>query len=251
MAATLVDVAREAVRWAEIQSGEHVLDLATGTGNGALLAAAEGGEVIGVDGEPVLLAEAERRAARAGLRVELRQCDVSETGVPDGWADVALSVFGVMYGGDHPAALREISRSLCRPGRAVLAAWQPGSLLPAFGAATAPFVPRPPEWATPPSAWGNPLWLDQQVRGTGLSIEAHRSGHVTWSFRDVDAAVTFFIDTAGHVIAERESLERSGEWAALEGAVRDLVRARSIESHGALELEGAYLLTRLVASSSR
>lgn len=248
MAATLVDAAREAVQWAEVRPGEHVLDLGTGTGNAALLAAAEGGEVVAVDFEPALVAEAERRAARAGLRLDWRVADVAATGLPDGWADVVLSLFGVMYGGDHEAALREICRCVDRPGRVVLAAWQPSSFLAAFGAAVAPFVSRPPEWSTPPSSWGNPAWLDEQAARAELTVEEHRTRDVKWSFRDAESAAAFFISTAGHVVDERANLERAGRWNELEEAVVELVTQRGVVAHGALEIDGAYLLTRLVAS---
>lgn len=248
MAATLVDAAREAVQWAQVQPGEHVLDLGTGTGNAALLAAAEGGEVIAIDIEPVLVAEAERRAARAGLRVDWRMADVAATGIPDGWADVVLSLFGVMYGGDHAAALREICRCVDRPGRVVLAAWQPTSFLAAFGAAVAPFVSRPPEWSTPPSTWGNAAWLNEQAALCELTVEEHRTREVKWSFRDVESAAAFFISTAGHVVDERANLESAGRWSDLEEAVEELVTTRGVVTEGALEIEGAYLLTRLVAS---
>lgn len=117
MARHLEPAARTVVEVAAIRPDDRVLDVATGTGNAALLAAERGGQVVGVDSEPALLEVAERRAAHAGHQVRWLTGDLGELPVPDGSADVVLSVFGVMYGSSSVqcfSTCASLSRSAAR-----------------------------------------------------------------------------------------------------------------------------------------
>ncbi len=96
MARHLETAAGAAVEVAVVGPGDRVLDVATGTGNAALLAAQRGAQVVGVDSEPALLEVAEQRAAEAGPQIQWLTGDVTALPVPDGSADVVMSVFGVL-----------------------------------------------------------------------------------------------------------------------------------------------------------
>src|SRR5688500_10773109 len=61
-----------------VREGERVLDVACGTGNAALRAAARGGDVTGLDIVPDLLAQARELAARDGLSVAWIEGDAEE-----------------------------------------------------------------------------------------------------------------------------------------------------------------------------
>ncbi len=105
MAWRLRPAAARVVEVADVVAGDVVLDVACGTGNAALAAAARGAApVVGVDLEPALLDLARESAPdvpvdwRVGTRLRCR----STTGV----FDVVVSTFGVMYAMDQPAAAR-------------------------------------------------------------------------------------------------------------------------------------------------
>lgn len=66
-ASELEPAAEHVVSLAELQPGERVLDLATGTGNAALLAARAGAVVTGVDAAPRLIDVARDRAEGEAL----------------------------------------------------------------------------------------------------------------------------------------------------------------------------------------
>lgn len=114
-AAELEPVARAVVEQAALIAGEDVLDLACGTGNAALLAAARGARVVGVDAAPRLLQVARTRAHAKGVDLDVREGDLLAVPVDESSADVVLSVFGIIFAADPSQALREIARVL-RPG---------------------------------------------------------------------------------------------------------------------------------------
>ncbi len=120
MARHLKPAARAVVDCADIRPADRVLDVATGTGNAAMLAAAQGASTVGVDFEPALLAIADSRAAAAGLRVRWLVGEMSSLPVPGESADVVTSVFGVMYAPDPPAAASELARVASHGARVVL-----------------------------------------------------------------------------------------------------------------------------------
>lgn len=77
---------------------------------------------------------AEHRSAGLELRVRWETADATAVPVPDSWAHVVLSVFGVMYAGDQKAAARELARCAAPGARIVLASWGPAALCPPWAA---------------------------------------------------------------------------------------------------------------------
>jgi len=100
----LEPAARHVVRAANLAPGEHVLDVACGTGNAALLAARAGAVVTGLDGAERLIEVARSRAAAEGLEASFVVGDAQELKFDDGSFDVALSVFGVIFAFDAEKA---------------------------------------------------------------------------------------------------------------------------------------------------
>jgi SAM-dependent methyltransferase len=170
MARRLMPVAEVVVAAAVIRPGDRVVDVATGTGNAALLAAKCGARTTGVDLEPALLTLARVRAADAGLQVEWRVGDAIRLPLPDNSAEVILSVFGVIYADDHDAAARELCRVCAASGRMVLAAWTPGSFLPVMGRVLGGYLPPPPTGGNPPSQWGDRELVGQLLETAGLRV---------------------------------------------------------------------------------
>lgn len=242
MAQRLLPVAVAAVDCAEVRADDRVVDVAAGTGNAALLAAERGAEVVGVDFEPSLLTVANERSIDLGLHVRWETADVATVPVPDGWATVVLSVFGVMYSSDHAAAVRELTRCVARDGRIVLASWAPGSFMPAMGQALSEFLPPPAHSTGPPSRWGDPNALEELFGPAGLRVASSSTQHLTMTFADVTDAADFLVRTAGHVIAERERLTTEGRWRDLVAAMEELVHDRSRHHADGVDIDFVYLL---------
>ncbi len=106
---------------AGLEPGQVVLDLGSGAGFDALLAARKvgpTGRVIGVDMTDAMLAKARENAERAGLAfVEFRKGEIEALPVEDSSIDVALSNCVLNLVGDKDQAFVEIHRVLKPGGR--------------------------------------------------------------------------------------------------------------------------------------
>jgi len=246
MAERLQPVAVRAVDAAGMRSGDRVLDVATGTGNAALRAAELGAEVIGVDFERTLLDVAKTRARESGVGAWWELAEATALPVPDRWANVIISVFGVMYSPAHDQAAHELSRCVTTEGRIVLAAWTPGSFMPAMGQALASFLPPPPpRMDGPPSRWGDPSVLDDLFTPNGLHVCSHSTGSLTLTFENATVATDFLVITSGHVMAEREGLAEQGRWEDMRAAMHRLVDSRSEHDNDQLRIELEFLLATI------
>jgi SAM-dependent methyltransferase len=94
---------------------ERWLDVATGTGAGAIRAARAGADVTGLDVSPRMLDVARRSAAANGLQLRFDLGDAERLPYRDGDFDVVSSAQGVIFVSDPTAAARELAR-VCRPG---------------------------------------------------------------------------------------------------------------------------------------
>lgn len=243
MARLLVPVARAAVDAGEVGPGNRVLDVATGTGNAALLAAEQGGQVVGIDFEPVLLRLAQQRARDAGREIRWLQGELEDLPVRDESADVVLSVFGVMYAADHAAAARELARVAAPHARIALASWVPGSVMPAMGQVLSGYLPPSPPGSGPPSRWGDAEALPKLFNDSGLRLATTSRHELILTFPDAVAGAAFLIRTDGRVVSEQQRLTEVGCWDDLRRDLATFVqqRAERIDDHH-LKLTLNYLL---------
>jgi SAM-dependent methyltransferase len=107
--------------------GESVLDVATGTGVAALLAAERvgaGGRVCATDlSQKMVDAASERIAALAMKQITAERMDAEELAFPDATFDTAMCVLGLMYPANPQRAIDELFRVLKPGGRAAVCVW--------------------------------------------------------------------------------------------------------------------------------
>jgi arsenite methyltransferase len=104
---------------ASLKEGEVVLDLGSGAGLDAFVAArkvGESGRVIGVDMTPAMLEKARKAAENAGLtNLDFREGDIENLPVDDNSVDVVISNCVINLAPDKSKVFREAFRVL-RPG---------------------------------------------------------------------------------------------------------------------------------------
>jgi SAM-dependent methyltransferase len=127
--------ARLVVDFADLQPGDHVLDVACGTGVVARVAAEKVGErgaVDAVDLNPGMLAVARSLPASRGATVEWRQADAGALPFADQAFDAVLCQLGLQFFADRAIALREMYRVLRPGGTVVVMVWRPIERAPGF-----------------------------------------------------------------------------------------------------------------------
>ena len=106
---------------ASLEEGEAVLDLGSGAGLDAFVAAkkvGESGKVIGIDMTPAMLEKARDAAIRAGLtNLEFREGDIENLPVDDNSVDVVISNCVINLAPDKSKVFKEAFRVLRSGGR--------------------------------------------------------------------------------------------------------------------------------------
>src|SRR3954451_22298132 len=97
-----------------IGPGMRVLDVAAGTGNASIPAAASGADVTASDLTPELFEAGRARAEAAGVTLDWVEADAENLPFEDGGYDVVMSSIGVMFAPHHEASSAEMVR-VCRP----------------------------------------------------------------------------------------------------------------------------------------
>jgi SAM-dependent methyltransferase len=214
MAQQIAPVATAVVDVLAPAAGEIVVDLGCGTGNGALLAAGRGASVIGVDPASRLLGVARERASAAGLEIDFRDGDAASIPLDAGSVDAVMSVFGVIFARDAPAAAAEIARVLSPGGRLVMSAWLRDNALAAQSrlrsevVATASGTPA----GAPLFAWHDIDALAELFAPYGLEVSL-QPGMLALVGESPAAFAQDELDNHPLWVQAREALEPAGAWA--------------------------------------
>jgi SAM-dependent methyltransferase len=140
--------AADALELADLPPDPSLLDVATGPGTLALMAAARGAKVCAVDfSEPMIVHLRRRATEQSAAGLDVRIGDGQALPFADNAFDGAFSMFGLMFFPDRKAGFRELLRTL-RPGRkAVVSAWAPMDgpfgAIPLALREMLPFLPAP------------------------------------------------------------------------------------------------------------
>ncbi|MEO3757397.1 methyltransferase domain-containing protein [Mycobacterium sp. B14F4] len=145
----------ELVRACAIKPGDRVLDVAAGSGNAAIPAAAAGAVVTASDLTPELFDAGRRLAAERGVQLEWVEADAEALPFADNSFDVVMSCVGAMFAPHHQATADELVR-VVRPGGTIgMINWTPEGFIGKLFATMKPYAPPPPPGAGPPPLWGS------------------------------------------------------------------------------------------------
>ena len=157
---------------ARIAVGHLVLDVATGTGEAAILAAdrvGAAGKVIGIDVSRPMLGVA---AAKIGERpIALLQMDAQALAFKDESFDAVVCQLGLMFLPDAVRALQEWTRVLRSHGRLAVCVWATPDRVPLFGILMDELslhLPDQRDVLYQPSALADVRILERLLAGAGL-----------------------------------------------------------------------------------
>ena len=224
-----------------VEPGDDVLDVACGTGNAAIPAAAAGGKVIGLDLTPELFEDARRRADEAGVEIEWVEGDAEALPYDEESFDVVLSTFGCMFAPDHEQAAAEIVRVLKPGGRFGITAWNPEGNIGIFFGAFARFAPEPPPGFQPPPLWGTRDHVTSLFEGKGVDLRFEDAA-VDFHFDSVDAAEEEYWENFGPIVMLRSALEPEGRGEELRAALRKVFEDSNQSDSDEVAYPGEYLI---------
>lgn len=225
-----------------IGGGDVVLDVATGTGNAAMTAAAAGASVTGLDLTPELFDVARQRAAAAGLEIAWVEGDAEQLPFADESFDRVLSVFGAMFAPDQRRTAEELVR-VCRPGGTIgLCSWTPQGVFGQMILLLMSRTPPPPPGFKPPGLWGVEEYVTGLFDGLGVELEFER-GQVVLEHDSAEAWVAHLDRVFGPTILAKAALEPAGAWDGLRADLVDLYERANESTDGTLRVAAEYLTT--------
>lgn len=232
---------------AHLRADSYVLDIASGTGEPALTAAARcpRGKVMMTDLAEQMLSVARENAARRGLRnVETRRCDAGALPFADETFDAVTARFGFMFFPDVLGAARELAR-VAKPGARVCAAvWDaPGknAWATTITGAIGRFVdlPSPPPGSPGLFRCAAPGYMAGVFRGAGLRNVTEQAVSVPLSLADPEQYFSFMSEIAAPVVAGMAKADEAAR-AKIKEAVLEL--AARHRSGGKVRFDGAAIV---------
>lgn len=211
--------------------GDRVLDVAAGTGNVALRAAARGAQVTACDLAPRMV---QLGRERTGPGVRWIEADVEDLPLPDATVDVALSTFGVIFAPRPEVALAHLRRVLVPGGRLALTAWTTDGYIARQSRIMRDFLPPDPSFPDTLS-WGDPEILERRL-ATGFTDISIERRSLPWHF-DSGAALTAFLTahSSAYVAARQAAGNRAEEMIAA-------IARHASPDGGPVRIEAEYLL---------
>lgn len=175
-----------------IGPGVRVLDVAAGSGNISLPAAATGAAVVSTDLTPELLLRSRDRAAAQGLTIDYREANAHALPFGDGEFDVVMSAIGVQFAPDQQRAAGELVR-VCRPGGTIgVISWTPEGFFGRMLATIRPYRPSLSHPVPPAALWGRPGYVTALLGDRVGEITTARGMLAVNRFADAEAVHAYF-----------------------------------------------------------
>jgi len=240
MVASLVYGASENLAEAlELVPDERVLDVACGSGNGAISAARRTwGGTVGADYVPALLERGRERALAERLEIEFVEADAQELPFEDASFDVAMSIYGAMFAPDQEKTAAELLRVVKPGGRIGMGNWCPDGAVGKMFGTIAKHAPPPPGIPSP-LAWGTEERL-RELFGDGVSELRTERRVSRQPFRSADHYIEFFRTYFGPTQMAYERVGPEGE-AALTADLKAFLEEANTAGDRAMVLEADYL----------
>jgi ubiquinone/menaquinone biosynthesis C-methylase UbiE len=224
----------------QIIPGERVLDVACGSGNGALAAARRAwGNTTGADFVPALLERGRERAAAERLEIEFVEADAQDLPFEDAGFDVTMSIFGAMFAPDHAKTASELLRVTKPGGRIGMANWCPDGGLEGLFMTIVKHTGGPPPGTVPPVLWGSEDHVRELFGDAVGDLEMQRLPS-RQAFFSADHYIEFFRRYFGPIQGAFEKVGPEGE-EELANDLRAWLNGANVAGDKALVIEPEYL----------
>ena len=225
------------VELARIQSGERVLDVATGIGEPAVTAARRvgpRGRVVATDLSNQMLAIARARAAELGLgNVEFRTMDAEAPDLPERTFDAVLCRWALMFFPEPEATLGALRRLMIPGGSLAVAVWDVGPKVPIISLRMNAMISvlglaQPPPGTPGPFRLADPRHLERMFTRAGFTGVRIERLTAVFDFESVESFTRFQREVGGPrvpTLAERPAEQRAKFWQAVADGVRPYASA--------------------------
>ena len=213
--------------------GDRWLDVGTGTGAVAVIAARAGADVTGVDLAPGMIETARRLAAEEGLSVRFEVGDAEALPVPDASFEKVSSAMGLIFAPDHAAAASELARVCAPGGRIGFSAWREDAC---FFPLTRRYAPPPLPGQGDAVDWGREEYCEQML-GESFELE-FEEGEAPVTGESGEAVWELMLRGSGPFKARHETLD-DAQRDALHGEFVGLLERHRVD--GGIELPARYL----------
>jgi ubiquinone/menaquinone biosynthesis C-methylase UbiE len=238
-------VSDKLVELAAVETGQRVLDIATGIGEPALTACrkiGDSGYLLATDISPEMLAIGRERARYEGLNnIDFKEGDAATLVLPSSTFDAALCRWGLMFLPNLSDALENIQRSLVSGGKFAAAVWAEPANVPQLNIVMS-IVRQYLELPMHPSETLGPFSLADFNKLNNFLLEAKFNNikseniQVTFEFDSAEDYVSFTQDIAAPVnmmLANETEENRAEIW----NIVTDKVKTQYMKHNGRVVLD--------------
>jgi ubiquinone/menaquinone biosynthesis C-methylase UbiE len=192
-----------------VTPGTRFLDVGTGAGQLALIAARAGAKATGCDIAVNWIEKARARAAVEGLQVTFEEGDAEALPYGDSQFDVVASLVGAMFAPRPELVAAELIR-VCRPGgKIAMANWTPGGFVGRMFKTISNYIA--PSGMPSPVLWGDEATVRERLREGVSDLKlTRRVYHFEYPFAPA-AVVEFYKTYYGPVSRAFASLDAAGQ----------------------------------------
>ncbi len=202
-----------------IGPGMKVLDVAAGTGNASIPAAATGADVIASDLTPELFDAGRKRADAEGVKLQWVEADAENLPFENETFDIVMSSIGAMFAPQHEKVASELVR-VCRSGGTIgMLNWTPEGMIGDLFRTMGPFAPPPPPGAQPPPLWGSEGHIREMFGASVAWRKLERENLEITAFEKPEDYGEHFKAYYGPTIVTRAHAEKSGRERELDEAL--------------------------------
>jgi SAM-dependent methyltransferase len=192
-----------------VKPGARLLDVGTGAGQLALIAARAGAKVTGSDIATNWLEKARARAKEEGLEVTFEEGDAESLPYADGQFDAVVSLVGAMFAPRPERVAAELTR-VCRPGGTIaMANWTPSGFIGQMFKTIARHIA--PSGMPSPVLWGDEATVRARLSDGIADLKLSRHFyHFVYPFPPA-GVVDFFREHYGPMTRAFASLDAKGQ----------------------------------------